>query len=945
MKMEDRKIVIVPHTHWDREWYLPFQRFRHMLVELIDELLEILKQQDYKFMLDGQTIILEDYFEICPDRKEELLDWIRKGKIAVGPWYILPDEWLVGGESLLRNLEYSHDLATRLGISQMHVAYLPDQFGHSSAIPQIISNLTNFKATVLWRGVPRDILTVPFLWKSHQSSFESLLGVYLPGGYGNAARFPEEYDAFVETLNENIEDLDPFSPIPCYLLMNGSDHLFPQPFVQDFVDKMKEDGVDVSVGFVSDYVEILDKAITVESKYTPRIYEGEFRSPARAPLLQDTYSARMWIKLWNQKIEDLLVQIAEPICTYTWFALGKKYASGFLETAWKWLLKNHPHDSICGCSVDQTHDEMRTRFSWAESIADSVINSAIKTVEGEAVSSDESSVLAFHSGNSSNIPVYIEFTQPKEQQIKGVKVPDGTVYQVQPLQSREDIFFETTLGMRAAKMGMRLLPGRKLMGFYINGVEYYDGDEPGLLELRFDADTHPIGDFDIKAFKQEAMELVQSKKYKKIHLIAARPSQRVYASVLPIQPWAFTKLLPVEEAPEVNSEETLQVSENMISNRFYSISFAKDGTLSFTHLQSGMKYENLHIFEDFGDRGDEYTFGRVEPERIKVKDVKRYIQSKGPVLAEIKQTQILELFESLDDSREKRVGKAEILVESIFRFYQDSPRIEISTKLTNKAKDHRLRICFDLPFTSDTSLTETHFGVVERIGDPETIPDSEELERTMSSYPELPSGIQPQKRFIRVDDKDGVDGITIFNKGLPEVELVDKRRIAITLVRAVGSLSRSDYPERPMHAGPDEETTGAQVLDTDFEYHYGFVIHHKDEPIYFSADQADSVLDSAISIALDHAETVPELLDPIIMIDNPSVRISSLRVREGAVMVTLYNIENFELECQVSIPKTIQNISEMKINGSVVNTHNVSEGEIKLSFNPREIKMCRLESA
>ena len=81
------------------------------------------------------------------------------------------------------------------------------------------------------------------------------------------------------------------------------------------------------------------------------------------------------------------------------------------------------------------------------------------------------------------------------------------------------------------------------------------------------------------------------------------------------------------------------------------------------------------------------------------------------------------------------------------------------------------------------------------------------------------------------------------------------------------------------------------------------------------------------------------------MIDNPSVRISSLRVREGAVMVTLYNIENFELECQVSIPKTIQNISEMKIDGSVVNTHNVSEGEIKLSFNPREIKMCRLESA
>jgi alpha-mannosidase len=943
MKMDDRKIIIVPHTHWDREWYEPFQKFRHKLVELIDELLEILKQQDYRFMLDGQSIVLEDYFEIRPDKKEDLLDCIRKGNIAVGPWYILPDEWLVGGESILRNLEYSHDLASRLGIPQMQVAYLPDQFGHTSAIPQIVANLTNFKAAVVWRGVPQDILTVPFLWKSHESSKDSIPAVYLPSGYGNAARYPEDYNAFVEMVHDQLGELEPFSPIPIFLLMNGSDHLFPQAFVQKYIRRMREDGVDISLGFINDYIALQERTIS-DTDYNPPVYCGEFRSPARAPLLQDTYSARMWIKLWNQRIEDLLINIAEPICTYVWLALGREYPSGFLETAWKWLLRNHPHDSICGCSVDQTHDEMKTRFSWAESIAESVIQSAAKTIELSAASSEESSILVFHSGNSSEIPVYVEFAQPKENQFSGLKGPDGTVYHAQSIQAREDIFFETTLGMRVAKMQMRLLPGRKLMGFYINGVDFHDGDEEGLLEVRLDADTHPIGDFDIKDFKKDAMELIQSKRYKKIHLIAARPTQSVYAAVLPLQPWAFTKLLPVEETPTVTTDETLQVNDNHVSNRFYSVHFAKDGSLNLTHRKSGTQYGGLHIFEDYGDRGDEYTFGRIDPEKIKVKNIKRFVQSKGSVIAEVIQIQTLEIYESLDDSREKRVGKVEIPVESKFRFYRDLSRIDVTTRLTNTARDHRLRICFDLPYTSDTTVTATHFGCIERKGDPEKIPEPSELKRTRSTYPEIPSGIQPQKRFIRVDDENGHDGITLFNRGMPEVELVDRHRIALTLVRSVGALSRSDYPERPQHAGPAEETDGAQVIDTTLEYHYGFVIHGKEEPIYYSADHADLIAESVKSISLDHAAISPDMFEPIIRIDNPAIRISSLRVRENSVLVTLYNIENKDITCQVSLAQKIRKISETKIDGSVQKTHAVNDDKINLSFNSREIKMCHLES-
>ena len=942
--MDAKKVIIVPHTHWDREWYLPFQRFRYMLVELIDELLNTLKRQDFMFMLDGQTVVLEDYFEVRPERKKELLQWIRQGKIAVGPWYILPDEWLVGGESLIRNLEYSHDLGTNLDIPLMQVAYLPDQFGHSSVIPQLIGDLTNLKTAVLWRGVPPDIMTVPFTWKSHPTSSMSILGVYLPGGYGNVARFPESYDGFVDKINESITELEPFSPLPLYLMMNGSDHLLPQPFIQEHAEKMKQEGQDVTLGFLNHYVEALEKAVT-ESSYNPPVYAGEFRSPARAPLLQDTYSTRMWIKLWNQRVEDTLLLKAEPVSAYLWHHLGHSYPTSFLETAWKWLLRNHPHDSICGCSIDQTHAEMKVRFSWAESIAESVIGGAIKTIEKLASPSDKSCILAFTSGTSLETPVRIEFSQPRERSVKGLQAPDGTIYSVQPVRSQEDVFLETTVGMTTARMGIGMLPSRKLINFYINDFEHYDGDEPGLLELRLIADRQPVGDFDMEDFKKQAHELIKSKLYKKIHLVAVRPSQSVYAAVVPLRPWAFTKLSPVDQVPKSASRDTFQASKNHVSNRFYSITFNKDGTFTAVNTETGRRYEHLHAFEDFGDRGDVYTFGRVEPEKVNVKNVKRFIVSNGLVMTEIRQTMMLEVFETLDDTREKRVGKVEIPIESTFRFYRDTPRVEIRTKLTNTAKDHRLRICFDLPFISEFTRTATHLGCVMREADAERVPDASELERTKSTYPEMPSGIQPQKRFIRVEDEKGGDAITVFNKGMPEVELVDRKRIAVTLVRSVGWLSRSDYPERPIHAGPPEETQGAQEIGTDYEYHYGLLLHSAGDPLYMSAEHGEAGSQEVIAIALDQVEPNASLLEPIIELSNPNVRISSLRVRNGSVMVTMFNLKNNDEATEMKVIGRVTNVREVRIDGTTLRDHSVDDSKVTLRFSPREIKMCILRQA
>jgi hypothetical protein len=587
---------------------------------------------------------------------------------------------------------------------------------------------------------------------------------------------------------------------------------------------------------------------------------------------------------------------------------------------------------------------MKARFSWAETIGESILEKSTKTLDELALSSEssESSVVVFNSGGNKDFPIYIEFTAPREHVINGLQGPDGTIHAVQRLESRDDVFFETTVGMRMAKMGMGLIPGRKLMNFYINGVEFFDGENPEILELRFIADNHPVGDLDWEEFKRKARELIDSKKYKKVHLVAARPTQNVYASVVPLTPWAFTELLPTTEFPDIDLEE-LKVSTNEITNRFYTISFNKDGSLSYYNKEQGTTYNRLHVFEDFGDRGDEYTFGRVEPEKADVKKAKRTITTSGPIVAEIRQEMEVEVFESIDESREKRTGKVRVPIESTFRFYRDSPRVEVTTRLTNRSKDHRLRICFDLPFKSGKTKTATHFGVVERDGVLEKIPDAEEMEKTNSTYPERPSGIQAQKRFIRVDDDEGVGSITVFNTGLPEVELVEGERIAMTLVRSIGWLSRADIPERPVHAGPGEETPGAQELDVEYEFQYGFAAHSKDEPLHFSSNIADAASERPLTLHLNSSNEFSRLLTPIIQIDDPSVRISSVRMRDSAILVTMYNLENQEVNTPIKFNESFTTMNEVKIDGSKKREVAVSGNSANLVFAPREIKMCVLK--
>src|SRR5438067_6106696 len=204
---EQLNIILVPHTHWDREWYQTFQQFRIRLVHAVDTLLDIL-DHDPKFthfMLDGQTIVLDDYLEVRPEQEERLKQYARAGRISVGPWYLQPDEFLISGEALIRNLQIGLQRAAEFG-EPMRVGYVPDCFGHIAQLPQILQGF-GIDNAVFWRGVGSEAHNSEFYWTAPDGT--SVLVIHLADarGYSNARLMPLEKDEFatrVELLTAQI---------------------------------------------------------------------------------------------------------------------------------------------------------------------------------------------------------------------------------------------------------------------------------------------------------------------------------------------------------------------------------------------------------------------------------------------------------------------------------------------------------------------------------------------------------------------------------------------------------------------------------------------------------------------------------------------------------------------------------------------------------------------
>lgn len=373
-----KKVYIISHSHWDREWYMAYEQHHMRLIELIDDLLELFEVDPSfnSFHLDGQTIILDDYLQVRPEKRQAIQQAINEGKLRIGPFYILQDDFLISSESNVRNMLIGMEESRKWGTPVM-LGYFPDTFGNMGQTPQLMKQ-AGISAAAFGRGVKpigfdNQVLEAEnyssqyseMWWKGPDQT--AIFGLLFANWYSNGNEIPVEKEAALAFWKQKLADAEQYASTNHLLMMNGVDH---QPVQKDIskaihlANELFPDYEFIHSNF-TDYLEAVQKDVpedlgSVEGELTSQETDGWYT-------LANTASARVYLKQWNTKVQRQLENITEPLATMAYEVSGN-YPHDQLDYAWKTLMQNHPHDSICGCSVDSVHREMIPRFEKADEV-------------------------------------------------------------------------------------------------------------------------------------------------------------------------------------------------------------------------------------------------------------------------------------------------------------------------------------------------------------------------------------------------------------------------------------------------------------------------------------------------------------------------------------------------------------------------------------------------
>ncbi len=375
------RAILLPHSHWDREWYEPFAVFRDKLVVMLDGVLDGLANEAgfNHFHLDGQAIMLDDYLAVRPEREADVRALVQSGRLSVGPLYTLTDEFLVSGESIYRNLEWGLERARRWGapspVDGPWAGYMPDQFGHIGQFPQILQAF-GIEHAVILRGVSASIATSVFRWRSPNGS--EVLTEYLIHGYYPGADIDDAptVEGRASELRAAIDLVASVSPRSTVLLPVGADHWAPVP-------GMFERAIESSA-VVDAEVEVSSLARFLDVAETPpdlTVWEGELRSASTWILLPNTVATRAYQKRRRGILETRLERYAEPLAA---LVPGFEWPADSLERAWDLMLQNAGHDSAYGAGGDATARDVDARYDAVQQIVDPIIGDALGRLAGQS---------------------------------------------------------------------------------------------------------------------------------------------------------------------------------------------------------------------------------------------------------------------------------------------------------------------------------------------------------------------------------------------------------------------------------------------------------------------------------------------------------------------------------------------------------------------------------
>ncbi|MEA3357202.1 MAG: hypothetical protein U9Q67_02110 [Patescibacteria group bacterium] len=353
--VEPVNVHILHHTHWDREWFLSFQYTREWVPKLIDQIEKLVSTDpDYKYLLDGQTLIIEDLLDIKPGYKSKIKKLLKNGNVLIGPYYCQPDWKIVGGESLVRNLMHGYK-DTKQYTEFYPVAWLVDTFGHPAQSPQI-HRMFGIKHAYVWRGVPK---LIPF-FKWHGSDKSELFTINLFTGYRNLYGVTKVPEVGLARLKSEVKKISKFYPIDFIPLFDGYD-LEDAPenavkFYKNYSKEIKNSSLSLKMSHPLKYAQV-----TADNMEKPDVIKGELNSGKYAGIYPGITSSRTYLKILNADTENLIFNILEPIATFA-AVKGQSYPSKLIDSITREMMQNQIHDCICGVSLDLVHERMEYSY-------------------------------------------------------------------------------------------------------------------------------------------------------------------------------------------------------------------------------------------------------------------------------------------------------------------------------------------------------------------------------------------------------------------------------------------------------------------------------------------------------------------------------------------------------------------------------------------------------
>lgn len=905
----DKVFHLISNTHWDREWRFPFQRNRQMLVEMIDNVIDILeKHPDYRaFHLDSQSIVVTDYLEIKPQNRERFSKLVNDKRLLIGPWYVLPDEFLVGGENLIRNLLIGHRICNDIGrVSK--IGYSPFSWGQISQLPQLyhqfgielimfyrgVNSLDSHNAEFIWEGadgtraVSSRFSTMPrynfyfLIYRPviHNETPWDIEYMWRKGGvpfhFADSSMYKEDYfmarghgKYFPENVKKSVEDIvtrqaDDFTT-PNVIWMEGHDSSGPNADTLKILEDIRKTFPEMKVvhSTLEDYAEAVLNS--VETDKLP-IVKGERRSSQydkrSGNLYGYTTSARMYLKQKNYEAEKWLQFYAEPVYNLS-SILGNDTDNNYLQIAWDYLVQNSGHDSIGGCSLDEIHEDMMWRYKQVIEISQGVLEKGLKYL------------------------------------IKNIDVKP----------------FVHLSGSGILLNLVNTLPFRR------------SGTMNVVIDIPSDMDK---GDFDIIDVngKKLAKEITSTEPAEPVlEQLTDRPMffrMQRYFTTIHYKDLAAMGLNSYLIRPKKSSVKKNAVSAQknnkrpVLENKFLRVSINKNGTFDLLNKKTGYEFYSLGFLRDEGEGGHAWVNKPVEPfintlkteaeiETLEYNSLTERVRISFNLSLPFNRIELSPLFP-------KNMKKVKSGVEIILTLNKNEDFLRIKLNLENRTINHRLRYVFPTKLNVSEHLAEGQFDVVKR---PTFRPDT-------TGWVEQPMYDFPAHHFV--DLYNGENGIAFFSNGLKEYEVSDgpESEVSFTLIRAftyiIHPSSKEDYSYQP----------GSQCLG---EHSFEFAVHpHNkqwDDAQLYNKALGYVVAPSAVQSGIPSEGSI-NTNTSFVNISNPNLILSCFKRSENkkGFILRLYNPTEKDLSGYVEFgfnPKNAQlvNLEEIALSSLVADNSRI----------------------